>query len=282
MNTPSAEFAGTGFEQECRAAVEIAEEAGALLRARFGSGIRVDSKGADGDVVTELDLLAEELIVQRLGKLFPGDRILAEEGGVVAGGTPAGRTWLVDPLDGSNNVAIGLPAYGVGIGLCVGDEPVLGVVHDPVTGRTWRAVRRGGAFGPGGRLHGPPGPPPPAGPVLAWTQGHGVPREDLACRGLRERLEQGSRRVLQLWAPLVSWAMLARGDIDGFVGYRAEEIDLPAGYLLAVEAGLDVRRPDGVPYRGRIGERDSDRTFVAGRPELMPFLLDAVARVRGG
>ncbi|MFB8235737.1 inositol monophosphatase family protein [Kitasatospora purpeofusca] len=265
-----------GFAEECRVAVEAAEAAGALLRSRFLDAFRVDTKGTDGDVVTELDLLAEELVTRRLAGSFPADRVRAEEGGDVAGPPGGRRTWLVDPLDGSNNVVVGLPAYVVGIALCVDDEPVLGVVHDPVAGRTWRAVRGEGAYGPGGRLRVPARPPGGGRPVLGWTQGHGVGGDPVA-RALKDGLEGGARRVLQLWAPLLTWALLAGGLIDGFVGYRAEEIDLPAGSLLATEAGLAVRALDGGRFSARIGQPDTARSYVAGRPELLPYLLDLVA-----
>ncbi|MFE6870744.1 inositol monophosphatase family protein [Kitasatospora sp. NPDC057692] len=270
------------FAAECRVAVGAAEEAGALLRSRFPGAFRVDAKGADGDVVTELDLLAEELVTRRIAERFPADRIRAEEGGDRAGGAGARRTWLVDPLDGSNNVVIGLPAYVVGIALCVDDEPVLGVVHDPVVGRTWRAVRGAGAYGPAGRLRAPVRPPGSARPVLGWTQGHGVPAGDPVVRALKDALESGARRVLQLWAPLLTWSLLAGGLIDGFVGYRAEEIDLPAGCLLATEAGIEVRTPAGAPFSARIGRPDTARSYVAGRPEVLPYLLDLVARAVPG
>ncbi|MFD8697823.1 inositol monophosphatase family protein [Kitasatospora purpeofusca] len=265
-----------GFAEECRVAVEAAEAAGALLRSRFLDAFRVDSKGTDGDVVTELDLLAEELVTRRLAGRFPADRIRAEEGGEVAGPPGSRRTWLVDPLDGSNNVVVGLPAYVVGIALCVDGEPVLGVVHDPVAGRTWRAVRGAGAYGPGGRLRLPARPPGAGRPVLGWTQGHGVGGDPVA-RALKDGLEGGARRVLQLWAPLLTWALLAGGLIDGFVGYRAEEIDLPAGCLLATEAGVQVRGLDGGPFSPRTGQPETARSYVAGRPELLPYLLDLVA-----
>ncbi|WP_328957904.1 inositol monophosphatase [Kitasatospora purpeofusca] len=277
--TTAAPDAGAGgFAEECRVAVEAAEAAGALLRSRFLDAFRVDTKGTDGDVVTELDLLAEELVTRRLAGRFPADRIRAEEGGEVAGPPGSRRTWLVDPLDGSNNVVVGLPAYVVGIALCVDDEPVLGVVHDPVAGRTWRAVRGAGAYGPGGRLRLPVRPSGAGRPVLGWTQGHGVGGDPVA-RALKDGLEGGARRVLQLWAPLLTWALLAGGLIDGFVGYRAEEIDLPAGCLLATEAGVEVRGLDGGPFSPRTGQPETARSFVAGRPELLPYLLDLVAGV---
>lgn len=275
------------FAFECRVAVKAAEEAGALLRSHFQDTFGVCPKGEDGDVVTELDLLAEALVTRRLAECFPGDRIVAEEGGVTdgrSGGPASGRTWLVDPLDGSNNVVIGLPAYVVGIALCVDDEPVVGVVHDPVLGRTWWAIAGAGAFGPQGRLCDTAGAARSAGavagagPVLAWTQGHGVAAGDRVLRALKAELEAGSRRLLQLWAPLLAWSMLARGDIDGFVGYLPEEIDLPAGCLLAAEAGVVIRRLDGGRFSRRIGQPDTARSFVAGRPGVMPYLLDLVAR----
>ncbi|MBO0654088.1 inositol monophosphatase [Streptomyces triculaminicus] len=272
---PSAE----PFAAERQVAVDAAREAGALLRSRFQDDYGVRAKGDAGDVVTDLDLMAERLVVRRIRERYPDDRILAEEAGATGAADAATRrTWLVDPLDGSNNVVIGLPAYVVGVALCVDDRPVVGVVHDPVTERTWTASRGGGAYGPRGRLTGPRAPLAPSGPLLAWTQGHAVGRRDPVALGLKDALEGRCRRLLQLWAPLLAWAMLARGDIDGFVGYRAEAIDLPAGALLAAEAGLEIRALDGGVFRGGVSGPDTDRSFVAGRPEDMPYLLGLLTR----
>ncbi|MFF8972026.1 inositol monophosphatase family protein [Streptomyces sp. NPDC014995] len=280
--TPRPSEPAARYTSECRTAVAAAEEAGALLRSRFPDGFAARPKGERGDVVTDLDLLAERIVVDRIRERFPHDRILAEESGDL-GGDGGGRTWLVDPLDGSNNVVIGLPVYVVGVALCVDGAPVTGVVHEPVSGRTWSARLGGGAHGPGGRLAAAGGGRPlsPAGPVLAWTQGHAVRRDDPAVRALRHTLELGSRRLLQLWAPLLAWAMLARGDIDGFVGYRAEAIDLPAGALLAREAGVAVRHLDGREFGGGFLGPDTGRSFVAARPEVLPHLLELAAGAGG-
>ena len=264
-----------------RVAVDAAEAAGTLVRApaQQGTGMRV--KDATGDVVSDLDLAAEQLIISRIRAAFPGHRIIAEESGLLdavsTAGTDGGCTWLVDPLDGTNNIAIRLPVYVVGIALCLGSLPVLGVVHDPVAGQTWSAVRRGGAYGPAGRLARPACRAAPYGPVLAWTQGHGVDRGDATARALRLVLESTARRVLQLWAPLLSWVMLARGDIDGIIGYRAEAVDLPAGALIATEAGIAVCGFDGQPFNEAIGRRAQDRNFVAAHPGNIGRLTGLVA-----
>jgi myo-inositol-1(or 4)-monophosphatase len=277
------------MEAARRLAVTAAEAAGTLLAKHPRQGIRMTVKNATGDIVTDLDLAAEKLIIERIQAVFPDHRIIAEEAGLLnpapATGTPGagtvrndgGYTWLVDPLDGTNNLAIGLSAYVVGIAMCQGDLPVLGVVHDPVAQQTWSAVRRSGARGPEGRLRLPACRPARHGPVLAWTQGHDVAREDAAARALKLVLESTARRVLQLWAPLLSWVMLARGDIDGIVGYRAEAVDLPAGALIAAEAGLAVCDLDGRPFDGRIGRRPEDRSFVAGHPANIARLTALVA-----
>src|SRR5918998_1979086 len=250
------------IERARSVAVAAAEGAGALLREGTTKDLGTRVKGANGDVVTDLDFAAERLIVGHIRHAFPSHRIIAEESGLLDA-DDSSWAWLVDPLDGTNNVVIGLNAYVVGIALCKDRVPVLGVVHDPVAGRTWSAIRSRGTRGPGGtRVH-PSCRPVIGAPVLAWTQGHGVGRTDDTARALRTGLESGSRRVLQLWAPLLCWVMLTRGDIDGFVGYQPEMVDLPAGSLIAQEAGITVCGLDGSPFDERIDLSPRERSFVA-------------------
>jgi myo-inositol-1(or 4)-monophosphatase len=257
--------------QARQVAVQAAQAAGHLLRARTGGPLGARAKNASGDVVTDLDLDAERVILGRLRAAFPDHEIVSEEAGV-CGARGGAWTWLVDPLDGTNNVAVGLSDYVVGIALCEQRRPVVGVVHEPVTGRTWSAVLGRGAYQHADRLR--PAPRPPGGrPVLAWTQGHEVARDDSTARALKLVLESSARRVLQLWAPLLAWVMLARGDIDGIVGYRPEGVDLPAGLLIATEAGMGVRALDGGEFDNRIGLPDTERSFVAGPPETVDRLL---------
>jgi myo-inositol-1(or 4)-monophosphatase len=258
-----------------RVAVDAAHAAGALLDRRACGDLGLRSKGTAGDVLSDLDLSAERLILRRIRAAFPGHRIIAEEAGVL-GPANATWTWLVDPLDGTNNLAVALPTYVVGIALCRDRIPVLGVVHDPVTGGTWQATRGAGAFGPDHQALRPPLRQHPAGPLLAWTQGYSVPRDDPTAGALKIVLESAARRVFQLWTPLLSLVMLARGDIDGMVGYHAEEVDLPAGAVIATEAGVALYGLDGAPFDERIGRPQIDRSFVACRPDRVEHLLGLV------
>ncbi|GLY65703.1 inositol monophosphatase family protein [Amycolatopsis taiwanensis] len=265
------------LERARSVAVEAVEEAGQLLLARVTGSLGVRTKSATGDIVTDLDLAAERIIVDRIRAAFPRHRIVAEESGLLDAADDS-WVWLVDPLDGTNNVAIGLSNYVVGVALCRDGLPVLGVVHDPVRGESWSAIGGHGTRGPGGTVR--PGYRMAEHPVLAWAQGYEVGRDNEAARALRVVLESSSRRVLQLWAPLLAWVMLARGDIDGFVGYRAEAIDFPAGSLIAREAGISVCGFDGEPFDERI-DLGHDRSFVAGHPEAIPGLLELVRSAEG-
>ncbi|GAA2408336.1 hypothetical protein GCM10010191_16070 [Actinomadura vinacea] len=282
--SPRTPAAAVDLSAARRVAVRAAEEAGALLRARMDGPLDVRLKDPAGDVVTDLDVAAESLILRRLRESYPGHRVIAEESGVTAGegdGGDGGLVWLVDPLDGTNNVAIGMPVYAVGLALCAGSVPVLGVVHDPVSGRTWSAIRDEGAQDPSGAplaLNGRIRPGRKENPVFAWTQGHKVGRCDPVAFPLRSMLEASSGRLLQLWAPLVAWVMLARGDIDGIVGYRPEVVDLPAGAILAAEAGAELRALDGSPYEPGIDRSPDELSFVAARPAFLDTLLETTGK----
>lgn len=256
-------------------AVGAAEAAGELLRSRLRGAFDVQRKDAAGDLVTDLDFASENLIIGRLRAAFPGHRIVAEESGELRGEDQR-WSWIVDPLDGTNNVAIGLADYCVGIALAEHGRPVLGVIHEPASNATWWAREGLGAYGPAGRLPRPRPGLPGSMPTLAWVQGHPVGREDVRATALKLSLERSSKRLLQLWAPLLGWVMLARGDIDGVVGYEAGAVDLYAGALLAREAGVTLRELNGGPFDDRVGAMDRTRSFIAARTEVLGRLVRLV------
>src|SRR5271154_2672482 len=130
-------------------AVEIAREAGEILRVEFGRPKEISYKG-EVDIVTESDRRSEALIVSRLRKHFPAHGIIAEEGANVAG---MKYCWHVDPLDGTTNFAHGYPCFAVSIGLLEDGVPVAGVVFNPVSDELFTAARDEGAFLNGTRVH---------------------------------------------------------------------------------------------------------------------------------
>jgi 3'(2'), 5'-bisphosphate nucleotidase len=90
--------------------------------------------------VTRADKEAEEVILPQLHEHFPQDGLLSEEAEDKTSWRDHKRSWIVDPLDGTKDFVLGFDGYSVMIGLLEGGRPVLGVVHQPVTGLTFRAA----------------------------------------------------------------------------------------------------------------------------------------------
>lgn len=108
----------------------ISIEAGKVAMGYFNqhAALAVESKGYL-DLVTQADREVERLIVGRLRTLFPDDGIVGEEGSSAP--SRSGRTWVVDPIDGTFNFVRGSDQWSVSIGLFDGKRPTLGVLNLP-------------------------------------------------------------------------------------------------------------------------------------------------------
>lgn len=131
------------FKQELELAREVGEAAGAIQLESARTVHSVVCKG-DNSPVTEIDKKCEELIRERILKAYPADGFIGEETGEHAGSS--GRTWIVDPLDGTRPYIHGIPTYSVLIALHDGSTPVVGVAHLPGMKLTGWACSGEGAY----------------------------------------------------------------------------------------------------------------------------------------
>ena len=127
-------------------AIQTAREAGGVLIDRLGRAL-VSNKGAI-DLVTEADLAAEKLIIERINSHYPRHAILAEESGASVELAPTEKSewkWIIDPLDGTTNYAHGYPCFCVSIGIERAGAIEIGVVYDPMRDEIFAAERGRGA-----------------------------------------------------------------------------------------------------------------------------------------
>ncbi len=116
-------------------AADLVREA-ALLAARIrAEGLDVSYKTSGSDIVTQADTAAERLIVQQLTSERPDDAIVGEEGTSKPG--TSGRTWVIDPVDGTYNFSRGSDWWCSAIALEDEDDVLLGAVHHAAQLRTW-------------------------------------------------------------------------------------------------------------------------------------------------
>jgi len=115
-----------------------AVEAGKILRQRFGLYNAIEVKGRR-NLVTEADLLSEKTILKIITAAFPEHGIMSEEAGNRREGSE--YTWIIDPLDGTNNFHFGMPLFCVNIALARRNEVLLGITFDPMRNETFRVVK---------------------------------------------------------------------------------------------------------------------------------------------
>jgi myo-inositol-1(or 4)-monophosphatase len=119
-------------------------EAGNIAKDRFDNFTSLEEKDDYGYVITEVDHLAEEIIMKEISRMFPEHKVHSEEAG--DNGQESDWLWQVDPLDGTNNFAIGFPVFSSSIALMYKNEPVLGVIYEPIVNRLFISSLNGGSF----------------------------------------------------------------------------------------------------------------------------------------
>jgi histidinol-phosphatase len=121
----------------------LADRAAVVAMSFFGSEDLVAETKSDLSPVTEADRAVELLLRHCLAELRPDDAVLGEEFGA-AGSSP--RTWVLDPIDGTNFFADGSPEWRIQIALEEGGEVIVALVDMPAVGVRWWATRGGGTF----------------------------------------------------------------------------------------------------------------------------------------
>jgi 3'(2'), 5'-bisphosphate nucleotidase len=136
------------YQRELQVALALAREAGAAILSFYQGPLEIQQKANadDREPVTQADTVANEMIVSRLQREFPGDGILAEESIDTSQRLAKNRVWMIDPLDGTTGFIDGNGDFAVQIGLAENGECVLGVVYQPLTAVLYRAVRAQGTW----------------------------------------------------------------------------------------------------------------------------------------
>jgi len=252
----------SAWTDELDFATDVARRAGALLTESYERLERIDYK-SKRDVVTNADYASERLVIDAIKARFPGDAILAEESGEHSGvlrddGSHNGRTWVIDPLDGTVNYANGIPFYCVSIGLVVDDRPTVGVIFDPARDDLYTATVDGPAC-----LDGEP--------IRASTKetlsDYVVSLAVIGPGGLsRERRIAPRIRIhRRMGSAALALAYVSNGRFDAFVQNGGlSPWDVAAAGLIAERSGAVVTSIDGGPWWS-VGVR-GPRTSVVATP----------------
>ncbi len=249
-------------------AINAARQAGDIIRRYVDQldKLNITAKN-DHDFFTEVDVKAEQIIIKNIHKAYPEHGIIAEESGVMH--TDSDTTWIIDPLDGTNNFLHGFPFYAVAIAVRVKNRLEHAVVYDPIRHECFAASRGRGAQLNDRRIR--------VSKQFSLSQallGMGLSKHAMVQlkrhQTIQEQLIGKCAGMRRTGSAALDLAYVACGRLDGFVETNLKIWDIAAASLIIREAGglvSDFKGHDDYLNSGNI---------VAGNPKIFKSLLQII------
>ncbi|KAG0321351.1 hypothetical protein BGZ97_011588 [Linnemannia gamsii] len=273
--------------------IRLAQLAGPVILEGFNTRFSPErsallvKKGNTADLVTEWDQKVEKMVRAEIADKMKDHSFIGEE--TVAGGEECGLTdaptWIVDPIDGTTNFVHGFPFVAISIGLTINQEPVVGVIYNPILNQLFTAVKGQGAYlskidenprAQGRRLplsHPHPAPPLPSLSMALVAGEYGSDRKteiiDPKVKSMRNlsardpsslapgRAVGHAHGIRCLGSAAMNMMAVAQGQIDVYWEVGCWEWDVCAGIIIVREAG-------GVVVDG-CGRQVTDGQLLTGR-----------------
>ena len=241
---------GLGGATAFQVAERAVRSAGRVAMERFRSSgdpassdpLTISYKGRN-EIVTDADLAAEAAALAVLRQEFPQSGTLAEESAPTPG--QDGFTWVLDPIDGTRNFAVGVPHFAVNLALARGDQVLLGLTYDPVSDELFHAEAGQGAL-----LNGRPMTVSSNERLEMSVLGFDMGYVDEQAKWMLEmvlHLWPGMQAIRIMGSAALGLAYVAAGRIDLYVHHHLGPWDLAPGLLLVAEAGGVATDLKGAP-----------------------------------
>ncbi len=245
---------------DMQVAHQLADAAGKVILPYFRSqDLGAENKLSEGfDPVTVADRAAEDAMRALLAELRPEDAILGEEFPPQPG--TSGRTWVLDPIDGTRGFISGTPTWGVLIALSEADGPILGVIDQPYIGERFSGdAERAEMTGPLGpqQLKTRVGRGLEEAILFTTFPEVGTPEEGAAFGRVAEEV-----KLTRYGMDCYAYALLAAGQIDLVIEAGLNAYDIQAPIAVIEAAGGLVTDWQGGPVH------EGGRALAAATPEL--------------
>lgn len=219
---------------------KIAVKTGKMTLKRSLKDFAINYKGIN-NLVTEVDIAAEEMITKAIEKKFPTHNILGEELGNQ--NKKSDYCWIIDPIDGTTNYAHRHPYYAVSIALYYKTSPLIGVVYAPYLKELFWASKNSGAYFNGNKIE--------VSKVKDLNN-------NFSCTGFPSQNRQASmenfskmlpvaQAIRRCGAATIDFCYIACGRYDTFWEQGLQSWDIAAGRLIIEEAGGKITQLNGSP-----------------------------------
>ncbi len=219
------------------AAITAAQAAGERLRRAFGHELHVNETMAH-DIKLAADVECQDLIYSILLDHFPKTRCIGEEGDSNNPGDPnAEFEWIVDPIDGTMNLAMGIPHFCVSIAAreAVSKKILLGVIYDPMRHELFTAERGSGTY-----LNGIRQKVSTRAKLSEAVLAVGFAKSQDSidhCLKLYQVYGNSARKLRAMGSAALDLAYVASGRLDAYIEQGVNLWDIAAGVVLVEEAG---------------------------------------------
>lgn len=242
------------IKKEYREIIKAAINGGDIAGKYFGKSLKIEGKSMPADFRTKADLESEKEIIKILVKKFPKYNIISEEAGEINKNSE--YTFIIDPLDGTNNFVLGMPYFSTGIGLMKGNNTIFGVIYDPILKNVYFAEKGKGAFLNNKRVNVNKESDIKNSTVsMVVSYDDDVEYEENIILNL---YKQDVKRVLKNWSCLLDFCLLASGRLEAVIFHDCPLHDFIPGKLIAKEAGALV-----TDFKGIKETSDKNNTFLA-------------------
>lgn len=225
-------------------AVDAAKKAGSLLKENLGKVHAIEMKGAV-DIVTEMDRLAEDLIINELKSAFSDCGILTEES--IEHRSLSSYRWIIDPLDGTTNYAHGYPVFCVSIALEKDGDVIFGVVYSPMLNELFTAERGNGAYLNDKRIY-----VSRVNDLNSSLLATGFPYDVRTSQNNNinhfANFAVRAQAIRRAGSAALDLCYIACGRFDGFWELKLKPWDVAAGGLIIQEAGGELSDFKGSPF----------------------------------
>ena len=234
--------------------------------------------GAGGDPIKQIDLAAEEAIINTLEEHEISFTLISEESGTKKYGSPPHNNFVtLDPIDGTTNLVRGIPFYATSI--AISTMPTIKTVHaalvaDLVHGITYTAQKGKGAYRNNLKIS----------PSKTESLENAVIGIDLNTYKIQEiapkltNLIQKTRHIRHLGANALELCHVADNTTDAFIDIRGKlrTTDMAAAWLIIKEAGAKITTPKGEPLNVKLSPKQKVAFIAAANPKIHRIILNLV------
>jgi myo-inositol-1(or 4)-monophosphatase len=239
--------------------IKISEQAGKIQLKYFGKILKIEEKGIPADFRTKADLESEKYIIKEIEKIFPNYNILSEERGFID--KHSDYTFIIDPLDGTNNFVLGIPIFLLNIALNKNNKTIFTLIHIPILKDTYWAEKGKGAYLNNKKICVNKEKEIKKA-TISYIQGYKYSKKYYL--NLLKNLEKlNIKRLLKTWSA-IDYCLLASGKIESVITNKSEIYDYIAGKLLAKEAGAIVS-----DFKGKKEKDERNDKFIASNNKII-------------